>query len=84
MTTLLRAELLKLRTTRTFLALSGVAVGTSLLIATLVASLSKPTEESVLNALVANETMVGFKGHRTPGLPRDRVVELLRDAGRIT
>jgi len=35
------------------------------------------TEESVLNALVANETMVGYRGHRTPGLPRDRVRELL-------
>ena len=31
MTALLRAELLKLRTTRTFVALAGVAVGTSLL-----------------------------------------------------
>jgi len=35
------------------------------------------TEEAVLNALVANEDMVGHEGHRTPALPRDRVVELL-------
>jgi ABC-2 type transport system permease protein len=77
MTTLLRAELLKLRTTRTFLALSGVAVGTSLLIATLVASLSKPTEDSVLTDVFTSDTsslfivvlaIVGITGewrHRT-------------------
>jgi D-aminopeptidase len=37
------------------------------------------TEEAVLNALVANEEMVGYQGHRTPALPRDRVVELLSE-----
>jgi D-aminopeptidase len=37
------------------------------------------TEEAVLNALVANEEMVGHRGHRTPALPRERVVEVLRD-----
>lgn len=41
------------------------------------------TEEAVLNSLVANEEMIGFRGHRSPALPRDRVVELLRDRGRI-
>ena len=41
------------------------------------------TEEAVVNAMVANEAMVGFGGHRSPALPRDRVVELLRGAGRI-
>jgi D-aminopeptidase len=30
-------------------------------------------EEAVANALVANEDMVGYRGHRTPALPRDRV-----------
>jgi D-aminopeptidase len=34
------------------------------------------TEEAVLNALVANEEMVGIHGHRTPSLPRDRVSAL--------
>jgi L-aminopeptidase/D-esterase-like protein len=34
------------------------------------------TEEAVLNALTANEEMVGFRGHRMPALPRDRVREL--------
>ena len=27
------------------------------------------TEEAVLNALVANEDMVGIHGHRTPAIP---------------
>jgi L-aminopeptidase/D-esterase-like protein len=35
-------------------------------------------EEAVLNALVANEEMVGRLGHRVPALPRERVRELLR------
>jgi D-aminopeptidase len=39
------------------------------------------TEEAVLNALVANNEMIGYKGHRTPALPRDRVVELLGGRG---
>jgi D-aminopeptidase len=41
------------------------------------------TEEAVINALVANEDVVGYRGHRTPSLPRDRVVELLKATGRI-
>jgi L-aminopeptidase/D-esterase-like protein len=36
------------------------------------------TEEAVLDAIVANDEMVGFRGHRTPGLPRERLVEILR------
>lgn len=39
-------------------------------------------EESVWNALVANEGMVGFRGHRAPSLPRDRVQVMLHDHGR--
>jgi ABC-2 type transport system permease protein len=45
---LLRAELLKLRTTRTFAALAGVAVATSMLITALTALLSESSEEDVL------------------------------------
>jgi D-aminopeptidase len=41
------------------------------------------TEEAVLNALVANEDMVGFRGHRSPALPRARVVDLLEARGVI-
>lgn len=36
------------------------------------------TEESVLDALVANDEMIGIGGHRSPALPRERVVDLLR------
>lgn len=52
---LLKAELLKLRTTRTFLALVLVAVGLSLLVAILVASLSEPTQESVVEDVFASD-----------------------------
>ena len=77
MTALLRAELIKLRTTRTFLALTGVALGTSLLIAVLVSLLSEPTQESVLTDVFTADTsglfivilaIVGITGewrHRT-------------------
>jgi D-aminopeptidase len=34
-------------------------------------------EETVLNVLVAGETMVGRDGHRSPGFPVDRLPELL-------
>ena len=40
-------------------------------------------EEAVVNALVANEDMTGRDGHRTPALPRDRVAQLLTEAGRL-
>jgi D-aminopeptidase len=39
------------------------------------------TKEAVLNALVANEEMIGFRGHRTPALPRDRVRAILQSRG---
>ena len=43
----------------------------------------RATEESVVDCLVANEEMVGIEGHRSPALPRDRVVELLKRRGAI-
>jgi hypothetical protein len=77
MTALLQAELIKLRTTRTFLALTGVALGTSLLVVTLVSILTDPSEESVLTDVFTADTsglfivvlaIVGITGewrHRT-------------------
>jgi D-aminopeptidase len=44
-------------------------------------AVAQATEEAVLDALVANEAMTGFLGHRTPALPRDRVVELVAARG---
>jgi ABC-2 type transport system permease protein len=45
---LLQAELIKLRTTRTFAGMAGAAIAISLLITVLVAILTEPTEDSVL------------------------------------
>jgi ABC-2 type transport system permease protein len=76
-TALLEAELLKLSTTRTFVALAAFAVGTSVLIAGLVSLLSEPTEGSVLTDVFTSDTsslfililaIVGITGewrHRT-------------------
>ena len=47
------------------------------------AAVVQATEESVVNALVANREVVGFRGHRSPALPRDRVVAALRARGVI-
>jgi ABC-2 type transport system permease protein len=60
MTALLQAELIKLRSTRTFAAFAGLAVATSLLIATLVSLLTEPTEESVLYDVFASNTSALF------------------------
>jgi ABC-2 type transport system permease protein len=53
---LLQAELLKLRTTRTFVTLAAFAVGTSILVAGLVAALTEPTRDSVLVDVYASDT----------------------------
>lgn len=52
---LLKAELVKLRTTRTFLALVLTAVGLSLLVAILFATLSEPTAGSVIDDVFASD-----------------------------
>jgi hypothetical protein len=77
MTALLQAELIKLRTTRTFLALTGVALGTSLLIVVLVSVLTDPEADTVLTDVFTADTsglfivvlaIVGITGewrHRT-------------------
>jgi ABC-2 type transport system permease protein len=77
MTRLLRAELIKLRTTRTFYALAGVAVGLSVLITILIASIDEPSKEDVLTNVFQNDfsslfvmilAIVGITGewrHRT-------------------
>jgi L-aminopeptidase/D-esterase-like protein len=47
------------------------------------AAVVQATEESVVNVLVANREVVGFRGHRTPAMPRDRVAAMLRERGVI-
>lgn len=42
------------------------------------------TEESVLNALVAAETMVGRDGNVAEAIPHDQLIELMRQYGRIS
>lgn len=41
------------------------------------------TEEAVVNAMLAAETMVGADGYRLHALPGDRLVEVLRKYGRM-
>ncbi|GAA5157038.1 P1 family peptidase [Pseudonocardia eucalypti] len=43
------------------------------------AAVAEAVEEAVVNVLVAGETMVGRAGHRSPAMPVDRVLALLRD-----
>jgi ABC-2 type transport system permease protein len=74
---LLEAELIKLRTTRTFAALAGVAIGISLLITVLVSILSEPSQDEVLTDVFSSDAsglfilllaVVGITGewrHRT-------------------
>ena len=39
---------------------------------------AEATEEAILNALTAAETMTGFAGHTAHALPLDRLVEVMR------
>ena len=57
---LLSAELIKLRTTRTFVAIAGLAVGTSLLLTALVALLTEPSEAEVLSQVYMSDTSALF------------------------
>lgn len=42
------------------------------------------TEEAIVNALVAGETMIGRDGHVAEGLPHDRLQEILERYNRLT
>jgi len=41
------------------------------------------TEEAIINALVAADTMVGFDGHRVIRLPHDRLQQVLKKYNRL-
>ena len=41
------------------------------------------TEEAVVNAMVAAETMTGINGHKVIGLPHDQLREILKKYGRL-
>ena len=61
---------------------SRVEVATSALNELFTATV-EATEEAVLNSLFVADTVIGVGGHRSVGLPHDRVVELLRSHGRL-
>jgi ABC-2 type transport system permease protein len=60
MTSLLQAELIKLRTTRTFVALTAVAAGLALLLTVLTGVLTDPEPDEVLTQVFANDTSSAF------------------------
>ena len=41
------------------------------------------TEESIVNAMVASDTMTGIDGRTVIGLPRDQLVNVLRKYNRL-
>jgi hypothetical protein len=41
------------------------------------------TEEAIVNALVAGETMVGIDGHRIPGLDHGQLCEVMGNYQRL-
>lgn len=41
------------------------------------------TEEAVINAIIAGETMVGINGNTSFGMPRDRLREILKKYNRL-
>jgi D-aminopeptidase len=49
----------------------------------LFAAVVEATEESIVNALTAAETMIGYRGATVHALPRDHVVEVMRRYGRL-
>lgn len=49
----------------------------------LITATVQATEEAVINALVAGETMTGIDGHKVLGIPHERLREVLRKYGRL-
>lgn len=41
------------------------------------------TEEAILNSLFAGETIIGRDGHKIEALPKEKVMEMLKEAGKI-
>ena len=70
-----------------FLAVSTAGVGPPLdyvpwaAIDALYEATVQATEEAIINSLVAATEMTGCRGRRSPGLPVERVMKLLRDRG---
>jgi L-aminopeptidase/D-esterase-like protein len=41
------------------------------------------TEEAIVNAMVAAETMTGFRGHKVTALPHEQLQQVLKKYGRL-
>jgi D-aminopeptidase len=50
----------------------------------LFAATVQATEEAIVNAMVAADTMTGADGHRAPGIPHDRLKQILRKYNRLS
>jgi L-aminopeptidase/D-esterase-like protein len=48
----------------------------------LFAAAVQATEEAIVNALVAADTMTGINGYRVDALPHDRLRDVIRKYGR--
>ncbi len=53
-------------------------------ISTLFGATVEATEEAIINAMIAAETMVGRDGNRSEAIPHDRLRELLRAYNRLS
>ena len=70
-------------------ALTGTAMNTSMSLGNdaldpLFRGAVEATEEAIVNALVAGRDMRGNQGYFVPGLPHDRLIELLKQYGRYS
>ncbi len=52
-------------------------------ISTLFEATVQATEEAIINAMIAAETMVGRDGNRSEAIPHERLREILREYNRL-
>ncbi len=52
-------------------------------ISTLFEATVEATEEAIINAMIAAETMVGRDGNRSEAIPHERLREILREYNRL-
>jgi len=62
---------------------TGVTVLNNSRISALFEATVEATEEAIINAMIAAETMVGRDGNRTEAIPHDRLREILRAYNRL-
>ena len=49
----------------------------------LVLATIEATEEAILNSLFAADTMTGRDGHKIEALPKEKVLKMLKEAGKM-